>query len=313
MIDVLLTAIAYSSGLALAAAGITIIYMSTGTFNFAHASFTAWGFYVVFSLFSLMKGSPYYYTILGGLFGGVLGIATYYIVNRWLLKAGADMVTLMMSTLGVDLVLFAAINIFADYLTYTYHINPRLFVLSSYDFKLGSLYGIPVSGIVLVSIIIVVIIIAILQLFLTRTKMGIAMRATIENTMLATVLGINPELIYVLSWFLGGFLGGLGGAILSLLFTGTPNIGMLLIVPEFAASIVGGLYSVFGSLLGGFLIGISQKVGIALLGKWLGGWIIVYEPLIPLLIMAATLLIYPKGLGGLPWGKIYKRLFKGGG
>ncbi|RLG60377.1 branched-chain amino acid ABC transporter permease, partial [Candidatus Geothermarchaeota archaeon] len=67
-----------------------------------------------------------------------------------------------------------------------------------------------------------------------------------------------------------------------------------------------------GSLLGGFLIGISQKVGIALLGKWLGGWIIVYEPLIPLLIMAVTLLIYPKGLGGLPWGKIYKRLFKGG-
>jgi branched-chain amino acid transport system permease protein len=133
------------------------------------------------------------------------------------------------------------------------------------------------------------------------------MRTTIENPTLATVLGINPELVYLVAWFLGGFLAGLGGGVLSLILTGTPNVGMLLIVPEFAGSIVGGLYSIFGSLLGGFLIGMGQKIGIFLLSSWIGGSFSAYEPLIPLMIMAVTLLLYPRGLGGLPWSKLLSK------
>jgi len=308
MLGILLQALAFSDGLALAAAGITIIYMSTGTFNFAHASMTAWGFYVLFAMLSILGGSPYAYLPVAAIWGGVLGVIIYYTVNKWLLKANADMVTLMMSTLGVDLVLFASINIFADYLTQVYKLTARLFVLRSYDVVLGYIGDTPVNGMPVFSLVIVLIILLSLQYFLTRTKFGIAIRTTIENPTLATVLGINPEVVYVVSWFLGGFLAGLGGGILALVLTGTPNVGMLLIVPEFAGSIVGGLYSIFGSLLGGFLIGLGQKIGIYLISSWLGGSYSAYEPLIPLMIMAITLLIYPKGLGGLPWDKLLKKL-----
>jgi len=62
---------------------------------------------------------------------------------------------------------------------------------------------------------------------------------------------------------------------------------------------VGGLYSVFGSLLGGFLIGLSQQIGIYLLSLGVGTFINAYKPVIPLVIMVVALLFFPEGLGAL--------------
>jgi branched-chain amino acid transport system permease protein len=138
-----------------------------------------------------------------------------------------------------------------------------------------------------------------LHIFLTKTKFGIAVRATIENTALATILGINPERVYVLSWFLGGALAGLGGGLLSMTISGYPAVGMTIIVTMFAGSIVGGLYSIFGSLVGGFLVGLSEYLGITGLSLAFGGWILAYRLIIPLIAMVSALLLFPEGLGGI--------------
>jgi branched-chain amino acid transport system permease protein len=300
MIDLVLKAVAYSSGIALTSAGITIIYMATRTFNFAHASMVAWGFYVVFALYSLLGGIPYYYVVFAALFSGLLGVILYYTVNRRLLRAGASTVTLMMSTLGVDLIFFAVINIFADYLTEVHKIpNARYFVLELRDVSLGTIYGTSIRAITLVSTLVVIALIVSLHIFLTKTKFGIAVRATIENTALATILGINPERVYVLSWFLGGALAGLGGGLLSMTISGYPAVGMTIIVTMFAGSIVGGLYSIFGSLVGGFLVGLSEYLGITGLSLAFGGWILAYRLIIPLIAMVSALLLFPEGLGGI--------------
>ncbi len=311
MLDVLLTAISLSSGMALAAAGITMIYMSTETFNFAHASMVAWAFYVIFTLHLFFGGTPYLYFPLAALFSGFLGVIIYFTVNRWLLKAGATMVTLMMSTLGIDLILYGLLNSFADNLTLTFKKDARYFLLPSLDLKLGTIGATDIKLIHILGLIIVIGVILSIHTFLFKTRFGVAMRTTVENPTLATVLGINPEMVYLVSWFIGGALAGLGGAILAMVVPGEPRIGMVFIVPLFSASIVGGLYSIFGSLLGGFLIGISQQVGIYILAQMLGSWIVAYKLVIPLAIMVITLLFYPQGLGGIPWGDILKKL-KGG-
>lgn len=309
MIDLVLKAVAYSSGIALTSAGITIIYMATRTFNFAHASMVAWGFYIVFALYSLLGGTPYYYVVFATLFSGLLGVILYYTVNRRLLRAGASMVTLMMSTLGVDLIFFAIINIFADYLTEVYKIpNARYFVLELKDVSLGMINGMSIRAITFVSTLVVIALIVSLHLFLTKTKFGIAVRATIENTALAMVLGINPERVYVLSWFLGGALAGLGGGLLSMTISGYPAVGMTIIVTMFAGSIVGGLYSIFGSLLGGFLVGLSEYLGITGLSIAFGGWVLAYRLIIPLIAMVSALLLFPKGLGGIKFKGLSLRL-----
>ncbi|MGC9009916.1 MAG: ABC transporter permease subunit [Sulfolobales archaeon] len=134
------------------------------------------------------------------------------------------------------------------------------------------------------------------------------MRASIENPPLAAISGINIYTVYLLAWIIGGFLAGLSGGILSLISTGYNTVGMTLIVTFFAGSIVGGLYSVFGSLLGGLLIGLGEYIGIYLLSMYLGGWVTVYRPVIPLAIMVATLLIQPMGLAAIDWGKILRRV-----
>lgn len=301
-------AVAYADSLALMAAGITLIYICTRTFNFAHASFATWGLYVTYAMTVLVGGNPYYYLPFSFLFVGGLGVLVYLLVIRPLMRRGASPTTLMMSTLGVDLVLLSTIQMFADFLTRVYKLYARRVILEVYDF---SIFGLP--GITFISLIIVIALIASLHWFMVRTKFGIAMRATIENPDLSSVLGINPNVVYMTSWFIGGGLAGLGGGIASLAITGDPTVGSRIVVSMFASSIVGGLYSVYGSVLGGLLVGLTEYLGIMILSLQLGGWILAYRPVIPLISMVITLLIYPRGLAGVNWGKILLRVKSIGG
>ena len=137
-----------------------------------------------------------------------------------------------------------------------------------------------------------------LHLFLTRTNLGIAMRASIENPTLASILGIDINIVYTLAWFIGGLLAGLSGGLLVLFMEGTTTIGFDIVVFYFAGSIVGGLYSIYGGLLGGALVGISERFLTFLLSYWIPD-IIAYRFAIPMVMLVTTLLIYPRGLAGL--------------
>jgi len=313
LIDLIAKSIAYSSGIGIGAMAITLIYSSTRTFNFAHASMVTIGFYAMFTGTYILGGSPYYYLLLAGLMGSIAGLLIFYGLNLWLLRRGASEITLMMSTLGADLILFGLINIYIDYLVKIVAerglvgVNPKFFLLETRDFTV-TIGDFEIRGIALVAPLILVLATLLLHLFLTRTKIGIAMRATIENPSLASLLGINPEVLYLLAWLIGGFLAGLSGGILSLVTTGYNTIGVTLIVTFFAGAIVGGLYSIIGGLLGGLLVGLSEYIGITLLSFAFGGGIIAYRPAIPLAIMALTLLIQPTGLAGIQWRALYQRV-----
>ncbi|HDH63191.1 MAG TPA: branched-chain amino acid ABC transporter permease, partial [Firmicutes bacterium] len=111
----LASGLVYASGLALTSGGITFLYITTRTFNFAHASMATFGFYVVYTLVALKGGNPYIYFPLAFLFGSLLGIIVYFILNRPLLKRKANEITLMMSTLGYDLILLSLIQMYCDY------------------------------------------------------------------------------------------------------------------------------------------------------------------------------------------------------
>lgn len=312
MLEVLMTAVSYSAAISLAAVGITLIYMTTGTFNFSHASMTAFGFYAVFIcseiLFRDLSYPAYVFFPIAALLSGALGVVTYLSVNRWLLKRGADMVTLMMSTLGVDLIYLAILNVIADYLTQEYKVNARLIVLSTEDVSVAQLGGFVVKGIPVVSVSVVLATAILLKYVLDRTGFGVAMRVTIENPSLAEIVGINPEVVYITSWFLGGAFAGIAGAILSMVITGTPAVGSLVIVPEFAGAIVGGIYSLFGGFAGGYLIGLSEYILITLLATYVSRSLVVYQPLVPLIVMSVFLLFYPEGIGGLQLGRVVGRL-----
>lgn len=299
MIDLimLMSALTYSISIAIGAAGITIIYNATKTFNFVHSSMVGWGCYTVFALTYILSGLPHQYLPIAFFISGAIGILTYVAVNRRLIMAKASDINLMMSTLGMDLIMFAFLNIFADYLMYGRKIPiAKRFVLRIRDPEIY-IAGLNLRLTWVIAPVALIVVIILLYLVLSRTKLGIAMRATVENPELSQLQGINPDYVYIISWFIGGGLAGLSGGLISMVLEGRPTIGMETVITFFAGAIVGGLHSFYGGFLGGLLVGFSEYVIPSILSPFIGGWIYSYKPIIPLAIMVTTLLIQPSGLG----------------
>jgi len=295
----------YASGIALCAGSITLLYMSTRTFNFAAASLATIGFYVVYTGIQSLGGVPYYYYPFSFIVGALLGVICYYGLNRPLLKRGAVEITLMMSTLGYDLILLSFVQMYADYLTSAYKWFPRRVTLNHIDLDF-QIFGARPSATLLPLIAIACLII--LHLFLTRTKFGISMRATIENPILAGASGINSDRVYLVAWVIGGGMCSLGGAFIAQAQTGHPFMGATIIPLMFAGAILGGLHNLYGGILGGLVIGMTEYAGVFYLSQQFGPWVQGYRMGIPLLVMAITLIAFPRGLSGIPLKKYLDRM-----
>ncbi len=293
----------YASALSLLAGSITLLYITTKTFNFAVASMATIGFYVAYTGVALYGGTIYQYLPLVFLMGAILGAICYFGLNRHLLRRKAADITLMMSTLGYDLILLSMIQMYADFLNYTYRLQPRRVTMNLYDFELFD----ERAAVIILPVIAIVFLTA-LHLFLTRTKFGVAMRATIENPVLAGASGINSDRVYMVSWIIGGGMATLGGCAMAMAMTGTPVMGMYAIPLMFAGAILGGLHSLYGGILGGFVIGMTEYVGVFLLSQQFGPWVLGYRMGIPLLVMAITLMLFPSGLAGIPWAALFGKL-----
>ena len=133
-----------------------------------------------------------------------------------------------------------------------------------------------------------------LHLLLTRTKQGKAMRATSDNPDLARASGINTDRVLLWTWGIAGALAGAAGVLL-VIFNATaqlkPTMGFQLLVPLFAAVVVGGIGNPYGAFLGAMLIGISMEVSTA--------WALpTYKPAIAFTVMVIVLLFRPRGILG---------------
>lgn len=288
----------FSSLLALISLGLTLTYLTTKVPNFAHGAFVTVGAYITLTAVDVWQGNPYPYLVLALLIGGLTALAQYIVVFKPLTQKGTTTIGLMITTIAIEFILFALINIYADYLSRTFKIRSRYFLLTGSDISVAGQRGLVIIAPVLTAMTVVL-----LYFILTKTKFGVAMRAAIESPSLASVVGINVNLVYAVSWFISGGLGALSGALLPLWFPGNPDMGSKMIVSAFAASIIGGQLNIYGAVLGGFVIGLAELLGTSYLASWLGAWVIPYRPLVPLVAIAVTLLLAPQGLMGVNWRK----------
>ena len=300
----LLDAVVYASLFGLMAVGLTLTYLTTKVPNFAYGSFVTIGSYTSFSVFRINHVSPYFAVPLAFLLGAVVSVAMYLGVLRTLARRGSSLVALMISTLAIDIAFVGIFGIYSDYIGSHYGIeNTKNFFRLLADF---SLFGLP--GVFYVAPISLGIITIVLFLFLTRTKFGIAMRASVESPSLARVLGIDVERAYVFAWFLAGGFAATAGSFSALWLQGGTTFGSGLIVEIFAASVLGGLASIYGAAIGGLIIGATEilltQAGIAVFGSWIS----IYQKGFPLLIMVITLLLFPRGLVSIDWGRIIRAI-----
>jgi branched-chain amino acid transport system permease protein len=133
--------------------------------------------------------------------------------------------------------------------------------------------------------------VVLLHLFLQKTKLGKAMRATADNMELALVSGIDTERVIIVTWGIGGSLAAAGGILYGIDVQLHPYMGWNFLIPLFAATILGTIGNIYGALLGGLVIGVSQQVSTAFIMP-------TYKPAVAFILMILILLVRPKGIFG---------------
>jgi branched-chain amino acid transport system permease protein len=288
-----MAALVFASELTLLSIGFTLTYLTAKVPNFAHGTYAGVGIYVSYTFAKIWGLSPYYGFPVAFIVGGIVSVLIYRLVIGVLTNMGGGAIVLTISTLAIQIFLTAFIQIYAYYLRERFSTYAMAFLLKESDFSVA---GFP--GIFVVSMTLTISLVLALHYMLTRTRIGVAMRATAEDPELASVLGINTDQIQLFSWFLTGGLACLAGAMIPLWFQSTPQSGAMIITSIMAGSLLGGFDSIYGSVIGGAIVGMSEILlttwGQALIGVWVGE----YRPLIPMIFLVTVLLIEPQGLQG---------------
>jgi branched-chain amino acid transport system permease protein len=131
--------------------------------------------------------------------------------------------------------------------------------------------------------------VVLLHLFLQRTRMGKAMRAMSDDPDLARVTGIDTERVVVWTWILGGALAAAAGIFLGMDTRLNPLLGWNVLLPVFAAALLGGIGKPYGAVAGGFVIGIATEVSTMFMAP-------VYKPAVAFALIVILLIVRPTGL-----------------
>jgi branched-chain amino acid transport system permease protein len=268
--------------------------MTTKIPNFAHGTFASIGVYLSLTAARVYGQSPYASLPLAFILTGLVGLALYGVILKPLMRRNASFVFLMTATLAFDLLMLGVLNVYADLLSSGFKVTSRYFALRFEDFRL-----VEEPGLFFVTPAVVLAAVVTIHIVLTRTKFGVAMRATVENPALSSVVGISVGRVYAVSWFIAGGLGGVSGSLLALWISGNPDVGSSILPSIFAASTVGGFLNIYGALLGGYLVGVAEILGTSYMSRLIGPFVIAYRPLIPLAIISITLLLAPSGLSAI--------------
>ncbi len=300
MPELIVYGIVLGSIIALGAIGLTLVYGILGFANFAHGDLLTTGAYI--ALFLVTGLFPWLHipdTTFGSLsFGWRMALAFPIamacvamasilfdrILYRPLRKKRSGPVIMAMSALGASFIIRMIVLILwgADSLFY----RPGV-LRPAIELPLE----IKIRPDQILILLVVLSLVVILYLFLQRTKMGKAMRATADNIELARVSGIDTERVIIWTWGIGGALAAAGGVLYGIDVQLHPYMGWNFLLPLFAATILGGIGNMYGALVGALIMGVAQQVSTAYL-------LPTYKPAIAFIVMILILLFRPQGIFG---------------
>jgi branched-chain amino acid transport system permease protein len=293
--QLLLDGLLLGSTIGLGAIGLTLTYAILGFGNFAHGELLSWGAYLALPIAGLISGilvaEP-----LGALsFGWPLVAATIiamaltgllaFALDRILfgrLRASGGAMTPVIASFGASLALRNLIQfVFGPQPAYYSRELQIAMPLGPFRITPDQIVVLAVTAVLVVGV----------HLMLTRTHLGRAMRATAENPLLAQVAGIDVAQVVRNVWLIGGALAAAAGVLVGVTVQLSPGMGFDLLLPLFAAVILGGIGSVPGAVIGGLIIGLAEAVSGPLIGAD-------YRSAIAFLVLLLVLIVKPRGLFG---------------
>jgi len=233
---------------ALVSLGLTLIFGVMKIINFAHGEFLMLAMYATFWLFHLYGFDPYLSVIIVVPLMFIVGMAAYRSIIQPIIDAPE--VAQVFATLGLNIALQSLALIFwqADFRA----------VRTAYASRLINLGPLFMNFTRFAAFLFAIATIVALYLFLKRTYMGKAIRASAQNGIAAQMMGVNLKKIYMISFGIGISIVGLAGAVLIPLYEVFPTIGSFFVLITFVVVVLGGMGSLIGALVGGLIIGIIE-------------------------------------------------------
>jgi branched-chain amino acid transport system permease protein len=265
---VFVPAVAYGAQLAIGALGVTLVYGILRFSNFAHGDTMAFGtMVVILCTWGLQSAGITFGPLPTALLALPVGIAvtaafvlgTDRLVYRFYRKQKVATSILVIVSLGVTFVMNGITRFIIGVDEQTFADGAR-FVISAGDFKTatGLAEGLAIKSTQALTLGIAVIVVAWLFWFLNRTRTGKSMRAFSDNEDLALLSGINPERVVAVTWIIASALAVIAGVLYGLDKSFKPFTYFQLLLPIFAAAVVGGLGNPLGAIAGGFVIAFSE-------------------------------------------------------
>lgn len=287
----------------LGAIGVTLTYSILGFANFAHGEFISWGCYLTWGLAAafaaLLPGSTeaigalsigwnvVFATLTAMLVSGAMAVALDALLFRPLRRRGAS-ITAVIASFGASMALRALLEAVLP--------ARQAYLSTELQIAIPLMRGLRVTADQIMLLAAAGVLVCALALLITRTDIGRSMRAVSENPALARVAGIDVAHVIRVAWFVGGALACASGVMLGLLVQIRPTMGAELLLPLFAAAILGGVGSVPGALLGGLIVGLAE----AATTQWWGAQ---WRAAVAFGIVIAVLLLRPSGLFGARAGR----------
>ena len=281
--QLILNGIIAGSIYALIAIGFTVIYRTVKFFHFAHGVVYTAGAYLAYTFFIVLNIHFVISLVLAVSLVSGLGVLIDRIVYRPLRKQNASNLIFLLASFGVFIFLQNFIQMIYGAQILTIRTGP---VKEGHHFL-----GAVITDIQIIIIVVAVVLLIILWLFIQRTKLGKAMRAVSDDPIASSVVGINSERITIAAFAIGSALAGIAGILISFETNLEPTMGFSALLKGIIASIVGGIGSIPGAVLGAYFLGIVENLGIWHISA---GW----KDAIAFFVLIVFLLFRPSGMLG---------------
>mgnify|MGYP001279732590 CR=1 FL=1 len=284
LLQMIITGVVVGSIYALVALGFVLIYRASGALNLANGEFVLIGSYICLTLVAVYQVPFIFAFLLTLVFNVLLGMIVERVVLRPLINAPT--ISVIMATIGLSSLLAGFAHMIWGYQTQSY---PPVF--PSTPIRMGEII---ISPVYLWSFIIVIIMLILFGLLFKYSKLGLAMRAVADDQMAASSVGISVKNVYLITWGFASLVAAVGGVLLGNI-NGVDATMATIGLTVLPVVILGGLDSILGAIVAGFLVGIIQNLTAGYLEPILGGGL---KEVIPFIIVTLILMIKPHGLFG---------------
>ncbi|PIT87227.1 MAG: branched-chain amino acid ABC transporter permease [Candidatus Magasanikbacteria bacterium CG10_big_fil_rev_8_21_14_0_10_40_10] len=286
-VQLLANGIIYGSIIALVAVGFSLIFSTNRFVHFAHGSVIVCGGFFLHTFYSLAGLNFYLSAVLTIIATALLGLVIYLLVYYPLRRRQASAVILLIASLGV-MILLDNLNLLI--------FGADVKVLNFIEVKKGlDILGAIITPLQLVIITVSLILLVLVSLFTRYTALGKTIRAVADNPTLAEILGISTRKIEAISFLVGSALAGFASVMFTLEYGVEFSMGIVHTIAGFTGAVIGGINSLAGSILGSYLLGLVQNLGIWFLPSG-------FKMAIAFILLLLFLLIKPNGIFGIEKG-----------